>query len=445
MPTREPADWLLRRLIDRLSALPAAPRYLVGLSGGRDSMVLLHSLCAIADTLPGTIEAVHINHGLQAGANEWAEFCQRTCDRWHVHLTQTRIDAEIPGNVSLEAWARERRYSEFAELLGSDDMLLTAHHQGDQVETLLLQLLRGAGPQGLASMPILAKFGVGSHVRPTLDVDERVFAAYAVRHGLEWVEDPSNAELRFDRNYLRHEILPRVVKRWPGAPQTLSRAVALQAQAANLLGVLADHDLKTIRRGNVLDVPALLAVEPARRANSIRHWIANAGVTPPPHRRLIEIINVLCASTATHGLVAWQETEVRRYRDGLHLLRECPEPSNEPIAWVPPAPLPVPTGVLTAIQAGGRGLSRARCRDARMSIRFRAGGECGRLPKRVHRSSLKKLFQSVGVPPWERERIPLVYVDDELAAVAGLWEFAPYRAEPDEQGWELQWQPNYRL
>ncbi len=443
MATANCADPLQRQIRATLDMLPAAEHYVVALSGGRDSVALLHALLAITQSDGPPITAVHVNHGLQSAAGDWVEFCTALCERWRVPFRHILLETDLPRGASVEAWARERRYAELEKLLQDGDMLQTGHHRDDQVETLLLQLLRGAGPQGLAAMPQQAQFGAGRLVRPLLAVDGATLGSYAQCHALKWVEDPSNADLRFDRNYLRHVVLPPVMARWTGARQSLGRAAMLQAQSAALLQALADQDLHAIKRGGELCVTALLELDLARRANTVRRWLSQSGVSPPAYRRLAQIIDGLCSNVGECGLVAWDDNEVRRYRDRLYLLKARPDYAGESLTWSPPAPLTLDTGRLRVNPTSGRGLSAQLCANAQLSVRFRTGGERALLPKRSHRSSLKKLFQAVAVPPWERNRIPLIYVDNHLAAVAGLWVFAPFVAEPSEPGWELLWQPDY--
>ncbi|HEV2320748.1 MAG TPA: tRNA lysidine(34) synthetase TilS, partial [Gammaproteobacteria bacterium] len=245
------------RLIHTLRGLPAAQRYWVALSGGLDSMVLLTALAVERGGLPGELRALHVHHGLHPKADEWQRHCEVACASLGIPLEIRRVEVHPATGESLEAVARERRYAAFREVVGADDLLLLAQHADDQLETFLLQALRGAGVRGLAAMPESASFSGLKLARPLLAYGRAELEAWARQQGLSWVEDPSNADTGFDRNYLRHEVLPRLKQRWPAAAETVSRSARLAAEADGLLKELAAEDTARFRASETLPLKAL--------------------------------------------------------------------------------------------------------------------------------------------------------------------------------------------
>lgn len=415
-------------------------------------MALLHAAGGLRPRLEASLRAIHVHHGLHPQADHWARFCEEACGRLAVPCNVIRVDARPPQGQSPEAWARRRRYEVFERALGAEQMLLTAHHQDDQAETLLLQLFRGAGPRGLASMPACVEFGPGWLARPLLDFSRGDLQAYADEQGLQWIEDPSNRELRFDRNFLRHEVIPKLKEHWPQLGRTLSRAAVWQAEAVLLLDILARQDLASCagRREGTLSVTALKALDGPRRRQVIRRWLRDARLPAPAASHLERITEDLFnAHWDATPCVAWPGAEVRRYRDVIYAM--APLPVHDPRAVYPwnlsegqPAPLPPSLGRLRVERTEGRGVKVALCENRRVTVRFRQGGERCRPPGR-QTHSLKHLFQEVGVPPWLRDRTPLIYLDDKLAAVPGLCECQPFAAEPGEAGWDFRWSQHLSL
>lgn len=427
-----------------LARLPPMRRLRVAFSGGADSLALLCALSELRDRLtPTLVDAIHVHHGLQERADDWADDCRRMCARLDVPLEVLRIDAEAEPGESPEAAARRARYGALATNLCADEAVCTAHHQRDQAETLLLQLLRGAGPAGLAAMPAVAPLGEGWLVRPLLAWSPMRLREYLNDRGIAWTEDPSNADLRFDRNYLRHAILPRLEARWPGVQRTLARAAALQADSAGVAEALAGIDLAATRgaRAGTLSASALERLPEARARNLLRAWIAERRLPVPHAAHLDQILQRLVAARDDAvPLVCWPGAEVRRHRGALYA--SAPLPAHDAarvMVWDPRGRLVLPHGALEAVSAEGRGLSVERCRRARLEVRFRRGGERFTPAGRRHSTALKKLLQASAVPPWLRDRIPLIYVDDELAAVAGLWVGQGFAVADRGRGWDIHW------
>ncbi len=433
-----------------LEGLPRAACYHAAYSGGRDSHVLLHVLASSRRQLPGELRAIHVNHGLQPHAARWARHCRAVCGALSVPLTVVEVDARADSGESPEAAARRARYQAFARLVGEGDCLLTAHHRDDQAETLLLQLLRGSGPHGLAGMPPQAPFGQGLHARPLLDCTRAQLAAYAAAQGLEWIEDPSNRDTGLRRNFIRHQVMPVLAAQWPAVAETLSRGAAHCAEAAHLLDDLAAGDLRRVegRQPGQLELAALLDLDEARQRNVIRYWIRSQHL-PLPRQAHMERIqrDVLHAAPGRSPRVCWAGAEIRRYRNALYAMRPLPSFDNTVVLpWNMERPLHLPgdLGRLAAVMEEGGGLAPdIRQRDD-ITVRFRLGGEACRPAGRGHVLSLKKLFQERGIPPWRRERIPLLYAGGQLAAVVGLCVCEPFTAGRAEPGLALRIQPNPR-
>ncbi len=428
----------------------AAPPVLwAGYSGGRDSTVLLHALHAWGAEHGLRVQAAHVNHHLHPQAAEWAAFCAGQCAQLGIPLRIIEVDVHPLHGRSLEAHARQLRYDACRALLGSGDCFLTAHHQEDQAETLLLQLMRGSGVHGLAAMPQRTPFGPGWHVRPLLSCPRADVIAYARARGLRWLDDPSNVDTSHDRNYLRHEIMPRLRQRWPAAAEVMARAARWQAEAAALLDELAAADLTRARgpREECLSVPALCELSPARCAQVLRLWIKSLGLPAPYATHLDQIQrDLLHARRDSRARVRWPGAEARRHRDLLYAARQDSGDGEEEetlvdCPWDPSKPLQLPWGGLSAYKTKGVGLAARHVQRHGLRVRRRQGGEVCRPAWRAHRQSLKKLLQEADVPPWRREHLPLIYCGEELAAVADLWVCHPFQTAADEEGWVFYWEP----
>ncbi len=431
-----------------LSALPSARRYWVAYSGGRDSHVLLH--CArqiMSATAPAELCAVHVHHGLHAEADEWQRHCAEVCADLGVALHCIRVDAQAEAGQSPEAAARDARYQAIARLLQPGDALLTAHHRNDQAETVLLQLLRGAGPRGLAAMPASSPLGAGLHLRPLLSFPRQSLSDYAARLGLQWVEDLSNADARFERNFVRQRLVSTVAERWPAWDATLARAAENSAEAAYLTDQLGQLDLLQVlgESPGEIDVLALKELDPVRQRNVIRTWLRRLRLPTPTRAHLQRVLDdVVMARVDAEPMVRWDGAEVRRYRD--HLYAMAPLSLHDPkqrMPWDLRAPLVLPALNLrlTARRARARGVRCDACASNPVQVGFRRGGERLRPLGSVHHRPLKALFQERGVAPWQRNRIPLFYVGEQLAAVGSLWLEQSLAASTDEDGFELLLEP----
>ena len=413
------------RLLDILQYLPNTNRYLVAYSGGRDSHVLLHLLSTLSGELNTRLAALHVDHGLQAASTEWSDHCAFQCKLLDIHLEIIRLKIAPEKGKSPEALARQARYEAISSRMEPGDMLLTAHHQDDQAETLLLQLIRGAGPSGLAAMPDIAVFGRGYHARPLLGFSTKQIQAYAHKNRLEWIEDPTNNNTSFDRNYLRQKVMPLLSQRWPAVSRTISRSARHCAEAQAIIDEVSEEMLCTLldAENGSLAIPELKRLSGPRIRALLRCWIRQMGYPLPNTVRLNQIENeMLNARPDRNPMVHWPGVEMRRYRNRLYLMPPLTQLDSQLLLdWKSGTRLRLPAdlGTLTLYEAAG-GIPTDIWRRGKIQVRFRRQGERFRSISGEHSVSLKRYFQQRGVPPWERSRIPLTYINDELVAVGDI-------------------------
>lgn len=431
-------------LLDKLAELQgaAAPRrYLVAFSGGLDSTVLLHALMRVADRHRVPVAAAHVDHGLHPDSSGWTRHCCGVAAALGCEFVAREVvvaGSEVAA-VGLEAAAREARYAVLRDVMREGDALLSAHHRDDQAETVLLNLMRGSGTAGVAGIGAAQLFGPGRLLRPLLGVARRDLLDYAEDFDLEWLDDPANVDTRFDRNFVRREILPRLAERWPAAVRRLQRSAELAAESAALLDDLAALDLANLGTAERIDIAALVRLTAARQRNVLRYAIKSFGLPPAPSTRLQQALTELVPARAdAQPLVRWPGAELRRYRGTLYILPESAPPGDAasgrlyPDAELRPGPglgrlrleAEAPDALDPALVAQG------------LDVRFRAGGERLRPAGRDGTRALGKLLQEAGVVPWMRDRLPLLYAGDELVAVADLWLAAGAVAE---RGYAVRW------
>jgi tRNA(Ile)-lysidine synthase len=411
-----PAEHLLRFFQQH-----PASAYLIGFSGGLDSHVLLHACAGLRGQYPHLrFRALHIDHGLQAASAAWAAHCCAVCASLDIPLLVDTLQLVIPPGASVEAVARTARYAAFQQHLQAGEIVLTAHHQNDQAETLLLHLLRGSGVDGLAAMPEIRPFADGALGRPLLACSRAELAVYANQHRLNVIDDPSNQDSRFDRNFLRNQVMPLLEQRWPAVGKTLARAARLQGESRALLANFLRDKLPLMqgKQPDTLSVSKLLAEEPPMQKAILREWLTQCGFRLPEEKKLLQVLrDVLhCRPDAT-PCVHWEGCEIRRYRDDVYAMP--PLSAHDPkqvLVWETRQPLLIASLGCTLVAAAGY--------PETVTVRFRQGGESVYLPQRGGHHSLKHLLQEWGVPPWERERVPLVYVGERLMWVVGLSGFS---------------------
>lgn len=434
-------DALLLQLLEDCST---ATTIHLAFSGGLDSSVLLHLLAANRDRLNVQLAAIHVHHGLQAQADAWGRHCESTCRALHIPLKQIELGLEVKAGESIEAQAREARYQALASAMGQGDLLLTAQHRDDQAETLLLQLLRGSGPAGLASMPRRSRFGPGWLVRPLLDISRAELQTYANAHQIDWVEDPSNQDLRFDRNFIRHQLMPLLRKRWPAASVTVARSARLSSELQQLGDELAAQDMQACQGlwSGTLSVAALQSLSAPRLRSLLRHWVKRQGGAMPGSRHLQRILDecLKCREDA-QPIVHWADQEVRRFHGALFLGK--PLPPHDPrqvIPWLDEKPLVLPAGIgQLRLEPAAQGVSAAQWHSARVEVHFRQGGERCLSAGFAHHRTLKNLLHDWLVPPWERDRLPLVYLDGRLAVIPGRLVCEPFLAAAGEAAVIPRW------
>ncbi len=397
-----------------LRPLPAA-RLAVGLSGGLDSTVLLHLLAMSPVVRERGLRAIHVHHGLHADADAWAVHCEAICAALDVPLQVLRVQVDRTDGRGPEGAARAARLRAFGEAIDAHELLALAHHRDDQAETVLLRLLRGAGGDGLAAMRRRSRLGALHLWRPLLDVPRAALREHASAHRLHWIEDPSNADAGFDRNFLRHQVLPLLAQRWPQASRNLARSAALLAEQSLLLATTTDAQLDAPQVApSVLSLPGLLAQPRAQRARILRAWLLRLDGHPPPARILAAIErDLLRARRDGDARVAWADIVVHGWRDRLYAMNAYAAlPADWSIIWDASAPLQLPDGALLAL----RGADRF---DMPVTARARQGGERIRLPGREHSHALKHVLQERDVPPWTRVQMPLLFADDGELLAAG--------------------------
>ncbi|HEX6614242.1 MAG TPA: tRNA lysidine(34) synthetase TilS [Rhodanobacteraceae bacterium] len=434
-----------------LRTLPAALRCALGnhpdaplcvaFSSGADSTALLHALAQVPRAREHGLRALHVDHGLHEDSARWAAHCERLCEALDVPLEIVHVQVEHACGEGLEAAARRARYAAFAQNLSPGEWLVLAHHREDQVETVLLKLLRGAGPHGLAGMRERRPLGQGTLWRPLLGTPRAVLREYVATHGLECIEDPSNLDTTLSRNYLRAEILPRLHAHWPHASQSIVHAARLCRESADHLDMLADSALQSLRRdGETLDAAGWGALPDALRALVLERWLHALGLSAPTQAQLTELRRQAREAREDHvPRVAWPGAEVRIWRGALHAMP--PSPGSHPAwqsAWHGEM-LQLPGGGALVLEDAS-GNPSPRSLDPPLVVRFRRGGERIKPAGDAHTRELRDLLQRAGIPPWQRQRIPLVFAGEELLAVGDLWVSERGRGCLEYPGVRLKWQ-----
>lgn len=410
---------LKQTIVDDLYKLVNDRPVWVAYSGGVDSHVLLH-LIATSKLPFKNIHVIHVDHQLQSQSEQWAVHCETVCRQYGLPFHLIHVDVERIDDLGLEAAARQARYQAFKNNVPTDAVLVTAQHQHDQAETLLLQLLRGAGPKGLAAMAEQSNSQGLNIVRPLLNVPQIDIENYAREQRLKWIEDPSNQNTELNRNYIRKAVWPVIEQRWPSAAKTLSRSSRLCAEADSLLSELAQQDLAEVCDEKMIKIDRLLALSVLRQRNCLRFFIQQQGLALPSEVVLQQIIESVCkASEDATPKVTWQGCEAIRYQQGLYIQK-----TTEQLAYQSSYDIKgTDTVILNELESmswleSQQGIKRSLLEKG-LKLRFRQGGEQIQLANKQHHQSVKKLFQQWQVPPWQRERIPLLFDGDELICIVG--------------------------
>lgn len=407
----------------------------VAYSGGPDSTALLHALAQLPEARTRGLRALHVDHGLHADSPQWAEHCMDTCRELDVRCEVLRVEVEIDSGLGTEGAARYARYTALAAELGGGERLLLGHHSGDQVETVLLKLLRGAGPEGLGGMRAQRPCGQGVLWRPLLGLSREQLNQYIDKHALRCIQDPSNSDSRLARNYLRHDILPRLARHWPQAAASIQHSARLSRDAADALQAqwLAALDSLRDPLTDSLDAAAWQALSPGLREPLLDHWLHTRGHPAPTARQRAQVEQQLSASAERMPCISWTGTELHIWKG--RLWAHPPMPALDP-DWESPwlgSPLALPDGGLLTLTGSATALPEP------LTVRLRQGGERIKPAGDSHTRGLRDLFQLAAIPPWQRPAYPLLYAGNELIAVADRWLSEQGRALFDAIGSYPHW------
>jgi tRNA(Ile)-lysidine synthase len=436
----EPLVARVRAALERGPPPADGARVVVAFSGGVDSTVLLAALTRLKPRAP--LRAAHVDHGLHPDSSLWSEHCAATARALGVELVTIRVEVERRARSGLEAAARTARYAALADLLAPGDVLLTAHHADDQLETVLLRIVRGSGVRGLRAIRERMPFGRGWLARPLLGCSRAEILAQARAWNLRWLDDPANRSLEHDRNFLRASVVPRLVERWPAAARSAQRLAEQMADAEAILTEVAARDAAAVAEAARVPRAALEPLDPARQRNLLRHLVRRAGFEAPSAQKIEELrAALLDARRDAQPRIRWAGVDARVFRGHLYLMQALPAASGRGFEarldkahrWVGPE------GELGFEPLGaGPGLPGSWL-DGGLTLRFRCGGELFKPLERAHHRSLKHWLQEAAIVPWMRTRIPLLYRDDHLVAVADLWLADETRAAGDEPRWRVVW------
>lgn len=422
----------------------AAKHIYIAYSGGMDSHVLLH-LCSSIPKIRPQLSAVYINHGLQVEAGDWAEHCAAAASALNIAFQTINVQVVCKTGNSLEEAARIARYQALQALLQTGDVLLVAQHQDDQLETVLLQLFRGCGLPGLSAMPASCQLGKGTLLRPLLGSTRECIEKYARQHDLQWVEDASNQDNAFNRNFLRNAVIPLLKQRWPALQKTVARSAGHCAQAQLLIdGIVSDIFSSVYAPAErALKISALLQLDRYQQCLVVRKWFAENGLRMPSENILEKIFsNVIAAKADREPCIQVQNHQVRRYKNKLYLTSGRVASASKQIFPWPEAmkQMYLPDNGSLRIVPCADGIAVDSWQKAAVTVRYRRGGESIRLPGRTGRQRLKKLFQETAVPSWQRAVIPLIFLDEKLAAVADLWVSTEFISAQKNNAWKVLWE-----
>ncbi len=413
-----------------------------------DSRVLLE-LCTQLQAVncEHHFSAIHINHQLQIQSEAWAEFCITTCHQLNLDCIVKTVNVRQTKGKSLEQAARDARRNVFHEVMNAGDVLLTAHHLNDQAETVLLRLFRGSGITGLSGIRDCVNFASGWMARPLLSVTHDTILHYATQHSLQWVQDPTNQSLDYDRNYLRHIVIPQLEQRWQGVQNTLARNATHCQQADTIISDIARQTLQTIvnNEGHLV-ISKLIAEDDAMQNLVLREWFVHHSLNLPSSAIIRRIKQeVIGARIDAQPCLPWlsdgKQYQLRRYRNLLCLVPpKLPFDSSLVIPWDGQSVLELPAnlGDIKAISSETGGIDLQTWNSSTITIRFRNGREKCQLPGRTGHRELKAIFQELGIPPWERSSIPLVYLDDQLAAIGERLICGPFHVSSTQPAIKLK-------
>lgn len=420
----------------------ANPKLVLAFSGGLDSCVLLHLLAQTNKTIHFQLSAQHVHHGLSVNADTWAAFCQDICNQFNIPLTISTVQVKNSG-FGVEATARDARYQALLNANADADFILLAHHQDDQAETFLLQLARGAGVKGLAGMAVEN----GKLLRPLLGVSRKALEDYAKKYRMAWIKDESNANTKFDRNFIRHDILPVLQKQYPGIAQTISRSALHMAEANTLLVEIAAQDIESCTVNGQLNLQRLQQFSAARINNALRWWLVQNDCDLPSTAQLQQICQQLIYAKTDAAVKIKVSTNhvqthtLQRYRNNVFLLPNIIAVPAINILWQGESKVDLPDGTnLVFTQQLGQGFAINRVPNIKLRIKNREGGERFRPDLGRPSRSLKTVLQTADIPPWQRAQLPLIFMDETLVIIPSVGVDAGMQANQDEMGLLVTWQ-----
>jgi len=430
------------QLLQAMALLPRSRMYWVGFSGGADSTALLHALHELRDELIAPVHAIHFHHGLNPGADAWQEHCRKFCRQRHLNFTSLKLEIKRVSGSSIEEESRNLRYLAIGELLQTDDIYLTAHHADDQAETLFLNLMRGSGIEGLAGIPHLRKLGKGWVARPLLNASRSQLECYLGKQDIEWLEDPSNKDDSFDRNFLRNTLFPQLENRWPGVVPRLTRTSrTARISASALADFIDDQHSSLLRNPHRMALSPLLKLEQAMQSLLLRQWLRQQEIPALSEVRLNEFIKQIAGSTdSSQAEVRWSGWQIKRYGKFILLQGETIPALEAGKDWISGQKLLLP-GSLGCVRLPGSEVSI----PAGWRIASRRKGQRIRLHNKGVRRKLKDLLRESAVPPWLRSSIPVLYWDEEAVAI-GDWIIADRLQNwLDTHDVEYRWDPDSPL
>jgi len=419
-----------------LKAIPASDAYFVAFSGGLDSSILLELAHRyLTEFRQSNVTAIHVHHGLSDHADHWLTHCEQVCQCLNVQLIAKRVVLSS-NKKGLEEAARTARYTVFEQALPEGAVLLQGHHQNDQAETVLLRLMRGAGVTGIAAIPLTRALNSAFIHRPFLNIPKSTLLQLAQSYDLKWIEDESNESREFDRNFIRHEILPLLESRWSGAVGRLSMSANHCRSSSELEDDLAKIDLNTVLHADfksALSIDALSLLSENRQINVVRYWMRLLQMGFPGEKKFCRIWSeVLSARDDAMPVIDWSMGALKRYRNALFLVSKHEQEiqtnfSSEQVIIVDDFDFRQEFAgnlyTLARAKQGGSVKSevilrvRAPDKDEKVTLRFRQGGELFKPVGRAHHRPLKKWLHDCFVPPWLRGSVPLLYYNERLIAV----------------------------
>ena len=414
-------------------------RLVIALSGGVDSRVLLALAAKYQNEFHQPCLAVHVHHGLSINADQWAEQCRQWCLEEGItfHLEQVRLEQK---GKSVEESAREARYQALESHLNCGDLLLTGQHRDDQAETFLLALKRGSGPKGLSSMAKYLSYGNAKLVRPMLDASRADIEHYAHQYKLLWVEDESNQDTRFERNFLRHQVLPILNERWPYFTQSVQRSTELCAEQEALLDeLLSEHLNNALYQDGSIEISLLSSMSPLMRSRILRMWFGSQQAKMPNRDVLIKIwAEVALSRDDANPIISLPDGQVRRFDGRLYLVKQWRDLSywQHDIQFDVALALPENLGALKLQHSDTGALSKVALSSAPLRVIFQPQGLSATPSERGHSRKLKKLFQEYGIPSWMRRRVPILMCGDQVVAVAGVFIDSDFVGQDCELVWD---------